>query len=389
MRLSCCRPLVTLPSLLVLGTDVVLAAAPATQIQLAHACLAAGYRPIIPSSWGDELIAARVMERVGRTDTPIVQCSCPLVANRLAAHGDAIEPMTFFAVAPPVAAASYLRALYAPKVLRITFAGGCPSGSHPSIDDWISVAQLFAQFAEHGIDVSQQPTEFDSVLPPDRRRFYSDPGGIPTQLALDQLSRPVELVELTARDFAVELAQHLLSPSRTLIDVAPALGCACSGAVTADGARLARARVRDMEPPRALSPVVDHAVPVAIEGVSSNALAAPALPVDLTAPAGHAVVPGGSAPQSVATTVEASPRRSPSGPSRAVLGTMPQSRRAGRQLPRAYVARRRSSPKGMRASAVRRQLADGASEERVRWLLIGGAGVALGLTLAWLLGLVV
>ncbi len=379
----------TLPSLLVLGTDAVLAAAPATQIQLAHACLAAGYRAIIPSSWGDELIAARVMERVGRTDAPIVQCSCPLVANRLAAHGDAIEPMTFFTVAPPVAAATYLRAVYAPKVLRITFAGGCLSGSHPSIDEWISVSQLLAQLAERGIDVSRQPTEFDSVLPPDRRRFYSDPGGIPTQLALNQLLRPVELIELTARDFAVELAQHLLTPSRILIDVAPALGCACSGAVTADGARLARTRVRELEPPRALSPVVDHAVPVAIEGVSSSALAAPALRVDTASLAGRAVVASGAAPQSGGTTVEASPRRTPSGPSRAVLGTMPQSRSAGRQLPRAYVARRRSSPKGMRASGVRRQLQDGASAKRVRWLLIGGTGVALGLALAWLLGLVV
>ena len=225
-------------------------------------------------------------------------------------------------------------------------------------------------------------------MPPDRRRFYSEPGGIPTQLALNQLARPVELIELSTRDFAVELAQHLLSPSRTLIDVAPALGCTCSGAVTEDGARLARARVRGLEPPRALSPVVDHALPVTIESVSSQSLAAPPMLEDAAHQPGRAVVVSSAAPQRAGTTVEASPRRSPSGSSRAVLGTMPQSGSAGRQLPRAYVARRRSSPQGMRASAVRRQLEDGSTKRRFRWLLIGGTGVALGLGLAWLLGLV-
>jgi hypothetical protein len=46
---------VTSPSLVILGTDAVLAAAPATPVQLAHACLAAGYGAAVPASWGDEL----------------------------------------------------------------------------------------------------------------------------------------------------------------------------------------------------------------------------------------------------------------------------------------------------------------------------------------------
>lgn len=366
-----------------------LAAAPATQVQLAHACLAAGYQAIIPATWGDELIAARAVESLGRTNTPIVQCSCPLVASRLSAHGDIIAPMVFFCVAPPVATATYLRAVYTPTVLKITFAGGCPSASHASIDLWLSVEQLFSALADRGIDVGLQPTEFDSVLPPDRRRFYSEPGGIPTSHALNRLSPPVELIELTTQDFAVDLAQQLLASSPALIDVAPALGCSCSGSVNNVSARLARARVREQEPPRALSPVVDHALAIELQSGLSKVPGAPAALADhpRIAPASPLATPAAE-PEVIATAVETPRRRSPSGPSRAVLGTMPQARSSGRQLPRAYVARRRSSPKGVRASLVRRQISDKRVDPRLRWLLIGGVGVTLGLGLAWLLRLV-
>ena len=44
----------TVPSVLILGTDAVLAAGPATPVQLVHACRAAGYDAVIPASWGDE-----------------------------------------------------------------------------------------------------------------------------------------------------------------------------------------------------------------------------------------------------------------------------------------------------------------------------------------------
>src|SRR6185295_15572653 len=93
----------TVPSLLVLGTDTVLAAAPATPVQLAHACLASGFQAVIPASWGDELIAARALERLRDIDAPRVQCSCPHVSKRLAEHGEAIAPQLLHFVPPPIA----------------------------------------------------------------------------------------------------------------------------------------------------------------------------------------------------------------------------------------------------------------------------------------------
>src|SRR5690348_16284732 len=45
----------------ILGTDALLAAAPATPVQLAHACLRGGFANVIPASWGDELIASAVL----------------------------------------------------------------------------------------------------------------------------------------------------------------------------------------------------------------------------------------------------------------------------------------------------------------------------------------
>ena len=47
--------------IVILGTDAVLAALPATAVQLAHACIEAGFINVIPASWGDELIAAALL----------------------------------------------------------------------------------------------------------------------------------------------------------------------------------------------------------------------------------------------------------------------------------------------------------------------------------------
>src|SRR6185436_19392880 len=47
--------------IVILGTDALLAALPATPVQLAHACLRAGFANVVPASWGDELIASAVL----------------------------------------------------------------------------------------------------------------------------------------------------------------------------------------------------------------------------------------------------------------------------------------------------------------------------------------
>jgi hypothetical protein len=382
----------TVPSLLIVGTDAVLAAAPATPVQLAHACMAVGFHAVIPASWGDELVAARAIEHMRAADAPMVQCTCPHVARRLATHGDAIAPMLLCFVAPPVAAALYLRAVYAPARPRITFAGGCPSALHESIDVWLSADELLSTFAERGVSASAQPTEFDSVIPPDRRRYFSDAGGVPSRAALRQLAPPVEVVEIIEDDLVLGLAQQLLSGSRSLIDVAVPLGCCCSGAVGGVSADIARSRVREHEPPRALSPVIDQSIHVDLELPPPTSVRA--IPV---VPPIDPVVPGAPplpelTPEPALITVEPVPRRrSPPGLARPVLGTTPLRRSAaGRQLPRAYVARLRSSPRGLRQSSLRNEepgvpLADG---QRKRWIIVAAVGVAVGLGLAFLVRLV-
>jgi hypothetical protein len=394
---------VTAPSLLILGADAVLAAKPATPVQLAHACLAAGFHAAIPATWGDELVAARVLDKLRDAQGPCVQCCCPLVMHRLASHAESITGMLLTVIAPPVATARYLRALYAPTRIRLTFAGSCPSATDDSIDESMTPERFFRALAEQGIVVTQQPTEFDSILPPDRRRFHSEPGGVPTRAALGTLPTPVEFHELRGPDFITELAQHLLSTSRLLLDVAPALGCACSGVLTRVRPEMARDRVRELEPPRAMAPVVDHALSVSLEAslqdtlesprtVEGEALSrsignAPAAPASVEPTANPAVASEpGLEPSLVA--VEASPRRSPVGTSRPVLGLTPNTRiETGRQLPRAYVARRRSSPRGVRATAARGADPTAlASTRRTRLIaLILAGGLAGGLALGWLL----
>ena len=92
-----------IPSIVILGADALIAARPATPIQLAHACALAGYESVVPASWGDELIAAaslRALREHGRI--PAIQCSCPHVARRLLATGTELRPFLVSLIAPPV-----------------------------------------------------------------------------------------------------------------------------------------------------------------------------------------------------------------------------------------------------------------------------------------------
>src|SRR5215813_7002732 len=97
--------------IVILGTDALLGALPATPVQLAHACLRAGFANVVPASWGDELIAAAVLRRLPNYSAgPVIQCSCPIVAHRLLTAGGDLRPVLLPLVSPPVAVARYVRA---------------------------------------------------------------------------------------------------------------------------------------------------------------------------------------------------------------------------------------------------------------------------------------
>lgn len=366
-----------MPSIVVLGADALLAAQPATPIQLAHACALAGYQHVVPASWGDELIALASLRALrDHAHMPAIQCSCPYVAHRLLAVGTDLRPFLISLVAPPVVLARYLRAAYAPRKLRITYVGRCPGAGDEAIDARLTPDELLAIFRDHHIVVEEQPQVFDAVLPPDRRRYRSQPGGLPTPEMLwsnEAAGVARSVVELYGDELPVELAQHLLSGKPVLIDVAPKLGCVCSGAVADASPVEARARVTALEPPRASSPVVDEtivtdatlALPAsprsAIDVVSPPAPAAAPPAAQPTAPNEPArfgaddVMPGGRSVTSdlaSGTPPSGSRRHSPTrGIARPVSGVLPTARDVdGRQLPRTYVARRRFPVRGMRTT---------------------------------------
>jgi hypothetical protein len=346
--------------IIILGTDAVLAASPSTPVQLAHACLRAGFANVVPASWGDEIVAAAVLRRLPRFGSgPVIQCSCPIVAHRLLTVGGDLRPVLLPLVPPPVAAARYVRALAQPTRTRITYVGACPGAIDDSIDIRMTPDALIAMLAERDIVIADQPQVFESIIPPDRRRFRSQPGGVPSAEALWTELGSRTLVEVDGEDFVTEIAQLLLGGRNILIDTSGRLGCACSGAV--NGVRHSRGSVIALEPPRSTTPVVDEEAPIDLD------LPVPATsrtPVDIVAvpttpPSSRSVTPPNGIEAQVAnphTTAGASthvpdsrsPRpNTPSAP-RALMGALPIARDAdGRSLPRAYVvARRRSNPKG-------------------------------------------
>jgi len=361
MNLAAAAPEQTEPTVsqtvpvVVLGTDALLAAAPYTAVQLAHACLQAGYASVVPASWGDELVAAAVLRRLPSFGHgPAIQCSCPIVAHRLLTTGGDLRPVMLPLVSPPVALARYLRAVSHPTRVRITYVGGCPGATDESIDIRMSPETLIGMLAERQIVLDDQPRVFESIIPPDRRRYFSQPGGVPSaeRLWTDLVSRA--LVDVESDDFVSEIAQHLLAGEQVLMDVAPRLGCLCSGAVSGTPAREARVAVVTLEPPRSTAPVVEEQTPLDLD---LPIPAVPRTPVDVVlgkrTPSSPLALPTAGTPprghRSTPTVTEPRTPRPPSAPPpRPISGSVPTARHGdGKALPRAYVARRRqSAPKG-------------------------------------------
>ena len=347
--------------IVILGTDAVLAAQPATAVQLAHACIEAGFVNVIPASWGDELIATGTLRRLPEFgDGPVIQCSCPIVAHRLLSVSSDLRPVMLPLVPPPVALARYVRVLSKPNRVRVTYVGGCPGAIDESIDIRMTPDALLSLLAERGIALDEQPLVFESFVPADRRRYRSLPGGLPTPDALwsDYGSR--SLVEIEGDDFAAEIAQHVLGGRSVLIDAAVKMGCACSGAIASNAARDARAFVASLEPPRAAAPVINENAPVDLDlpipvasRTPADVMAIPPIaPTTYSTPTRGVDASNGSRlspPRGIATVADTrQPARNYPPTSRPVGGSSPVVRtadgREGKPLPRAYVARRRLSP---------------------------------------------
>ncbi|MGQ0537536.1 MAG: hypothetical protein ACT4R6_01195 [Gemmatimonadaceae bacterium] len=228
----------------ILGNDAVLAAQPATPTQLAQACLRAAFDLVAPASWGDELVAHYYADTLGERATPVsLLCHCPTAMAgiaQLAADVDVIA-----AVAPPLAAARYLRYAYAPRPLIVTYLGVCPAATAPDIDAVVTPERLLALLADAGLAPVTQSELYHSLMPPDRGRYASHPGGVPNA---DILQRQAGV---TLREISLgALKTTRLAPpahERIAFDCTRLSGCACA----AQAERLAA-----LEPPRRDAPVV-------------------------------------------------------------------------------------------------------------------------------------
>ena len=343
--------------IVVLGTDAVLAALPGTAVQLAQACLKAGFVNVIPASWGDELIASATLRMLAESGPgPVIACSCPIVAHRLLSASADLRPVLLPFVPPPVAVSRYIHLLARPNRARITYVGNCPGAIDDSIDIRMSPDALISMLAERHIRIEEQPRVFESVIPADRRRFRSQVGGLPSAEMLWSAGGSRRIVEVSNGDLVSTIAQHIIANENVLIDAAMTLGCVCSGALAPSG----RNAVVAIEPPRAASPVIDENAPIQLE---LRVPAASRTPIDVMAvsPLSTPAVPPPVLPigrsSGETTNISApliggsweSPRRhTPPGGLNVPDASPParqQDSRDRRALPRAYIVRRRPSPR--------------------------------------------
>jgi hypothetical protein len=277
------RPIATVA---IIGNDALLAAAPATPVQLAHACLRRGFTVAVPVTWGDELLAAEAVRQLSsRARGPAVMCVCPFVRSRLLAPGPDLAPFLVSLVPPPVATARYLRTVYGDRGVHITYIGGCPGADDQTIDARLTPDTFLGELADHGISLAEQPLVFDSIVPPDRRRWCSLPGGVPSAEVLWSDTDTRTLVEIERDDVSTDLAQHIIARDHVLLDLAPSLGCSCSGSIPSLTPRSARVAVTALEPPRALGPVIEPPVVIPLDVPVSGATKAAEPPRPVETPA--------------------------------------------------------------------------------------------------------
>ncbi|MEP7345196.1 MAG: hypothetical protein ABI877_08010 [Gemmatimonadaceae bacterium] len=196
-------------------------------MQLARACLSFGYSFVAPASWGEELLAVRATDFVasGPAGASLL-FHCPLVVAVMGSAGANSLPRCA-GVSPPVATSRYLRAAFSPKAVHVTYVGRCPGGLNSEIDEHLSPDTLLARLAQAGCSPTKEPSYFDDVLPPDRRRFASTPGGAPAPGYL-----ATTVANAIIRDVAPEtlhtVAAHCGPNERSLLDLAVAMRCHCA-----------------------------------------------------------------------------------------------------------------------------------------------------------------
>ena len=235
----------------ILGSDALLAARPVDPVQLTRACQVAGFDFVAPVTWGEELLATQVAERLARSENgcSAVAAICPLVSAQLATTP--FQTPVIQAVSPPVATARYLRAAFHPRPMHVTYVGACPGASHQEIDVHCLPETLFTRLVESGIDMSRQPRHLDGQLPMERARYASLPGGVPeTNWLLAHAGRRV----VDAAPITIDVVTQFHHDEPLLVDLAPACRCVCARD------RIAIAR---QEPARSSKPVIAN-VPVSL-----------------------------------------------------------------------------------------------------------------------------
>ena len=236
----------------IIGTDALLAARPVDWVQLTRACRTAGFDFVAPVSWGEELIASHIGERMsGSGRTTMVCSSCPFVVEALRGNPPATPVLK--TVSPPIACARYLRAAFHPRPVHVTYVGACPGAIHAEVDQEYIPEVLFARLAEAGIDMAALPHHLDAQLPVERARYASLPGGAPFP---DWLRARAGVRVVEAASITVDVVAQSFKDDVALIDIAPSCRCVC-----------ARDRwgAERLEPPRSATAVVRPGVPVTDE----------------------------------------------------------------------------------------------------------------------------
>ncbi len=254
---------------LILGTEAAAHFYPATPEQVVNACYACGFQTVTRGVIGDELVASEYL-RLWHEENwgTLIRSTDQVVVDAFRSLHPELVPYLAPVTTPAVAEARYLRGLWG-KGLLVVYAGVGPVAGANELDAALTFGDLERIFALRGVSPLTQPTVFTRV-PQERRRHLSAAGGMPLAMLEEMRQSSRRFLKLRGLDGLKGLARAVVVDRIDLgfVDILSSDG-ALDFPLAGPREELywRRAVVRNSEPPRSTTPVVENQVKASIGAV--------------------------------------------------------------------------------------------------------------------------
>jgi diguanylate cyclase (GGDEF)-like protein len=254
-------------AVLILAVEAAAHFYPYTPEQVVNACYRTGFRAVHRGILGDELVAEEY-KRLWKDSEwgTLIRSTCPVVVERIQRAYPELVPYLAPFKTPLAAEAAYHRKMYGIGV-ALVYAGVCLADSDAHVDAGLTFEELEDLLQQRGVVLEREPQHYRRI-PSVRERYMSTPGGLPLPVLMEETHASRRFRKVRGLEGLDVLARAVSSDRIDLgfVDILPCEGC-LGHPLWGEPEKLfwRRQVVKETEPPRSLSPVVDPAVHVWLE----------------------------------------------------------------------------------------------------------------------------